>query len=108
MALYFFDSHGSMWVTCGAAEEGAEAFGPRWTARRHQEMSLPVAAALGLVIRAEDSMDWDEFVPGRLFALVKREQTARLLRRHQEADADAAVAAAVAAAMAAYPGAEPE
>lgn len=32
--VLFFDSHGNPWETCPADAEGAEAFGPAFTARR--------------------------------------------------------------------------
>jgi hypothetical protein len=37
---YFFDSWGGLWVTCRPDEPGAEAFGPRWTARPARDGEL--------------------------------------------------------------------
>jgi len=33
MKVYFFDSHGDLWVTCGADDPDAQAFGPAGTAK---------------------------------------------------------------------------
>lgn len=75
MALYFYDSHGNMWVTCHANEEGAEAFGPRGTAKRHREgLSWSVAVALGLVTRddSDQGEGWDTFEPDKLERLMRK------------------------------------
>lgn len=63
-SVFFFDSHGGLWETCAPSAPGAEAFGPKVTAR-------PVAGqptygeflAAGLVAVDRDGDGWDYVRP---------------------------------------------
>ena len=55
--IFFFDSHGGLWVTCAGDELGARAFGPRHTAREASAAELGVEVPPGATIyrAAEDA-----------------------------------------------------
>lgn len=66
----FFDSHGGLWETCGAEDQGAKAFGPFGTAKQidpevvglklTDDERTPYSAAkkMGRVIEKEEDTDW--------------------------------------------------
>jgi hypothetical protein len=62
--MYFFDSHGGLWVVCDAEHPEAQAFGPRGCARpvdagplcKPEETALSAARRFSLV---ETCGEWD-------------------------------------------------
>lgn len=68
--IFFFSSHGDLWVTCEVNETGACAFGPTGIAREAQpfeaglelgpeENAYTAASRAGRLVRAEEEGDWD-------------------------------------------------
>lgn len=61
--VFFFDSAGNLWATCAPDATGAEAFGPRWTARRADLSELgitPMAGRTDFTAAEAAGLTWEE------------------------------------------------